>query len=137
MTFIYLSILCLFSLWIGWQLNQIFEEKRYKARYELLDTHLQELDEYSELQILTVASGMFLAEAIPEDWFYLSEEEQNDYLVDHVWEPLEGKDADYLYSIIESAADDIKELYKELRTTSLRKNDEISTTTNESREFWE
>ena len=57
-----------------------------------------------ELLILQQSSGNFLSNTIPNNWFDLSEKEQEKFLKDNAWEPFEGYSIDFLWEHIESTA---------------------------------
>lgn len=54
--------------------------------------------------ILQHVSGHFLTEEYPDNWEDMTEEEQDDHLTDHVWEPLEDTPIHDVYHIIDDAS---------------------------------
>lgn len=57
-----------------------------------------------DFQILQLISGNFLTKCIPNNWYELSLEEQNNFLKAHVWQPLENLDVSFLWESIENSA---------------------------------
>jgi hypothetical protein len=54
--------------------------------------------------ILQLASGHYLTTTIPDNWLDLSEEAQNQFILDNTWQPFESYDANFIWSHIEAAA---------------------------------
>ena len=54
--------------------------------------------------ILQHASGNFLTDELPDNWEELGEDEQHEFIMDHVWEPMEGYFPSQVVEIIENTA---------------------------------
>lgn len=65
---------------------------------------MRQLDEQLKFKILQLCSGHYLCANIPDDWYELTEEEQNQFLQDNNWQPFDRYDPDYVGNCIESAA---------------------------------
>ena len=63
------------------------------------------------IEILKASSSVFLCEVLPDNWYDLSEEEQNEFLTLNAWQPFENESADELWAHIECHADSITELF--------------------------
>ncbi len=57
-----------------------------------------------KFEILQLCSGHYLSKNIPDDWEILTEEEQNEFLENNVWQPLEGYPPSSIWNAIESSA---------------------------------
>ena len=66
----------------------------------------------NNFNLLQRASEQFLTEAIPDNWYAMTEEEQDEFIDDHVWEPFE----DYPPSYVCEQIDRIAKTYKFLIT---------------------
>ena len=66
-----------------------------------------------DFEYLQHASLSFLTQEIPDNWLEMKEQEQNRFLVNHVWEPLESWDAVELWSSIEGSARHWKKFVEE------------------------
>ena len=62
-------------------------------------------------EAFSFASSFYCTDQIDLDWQSWSEAELDAWLINHVWEPLEGKDFSELYDIIDASAYHIMELY--------------------------
>ncbi len=56
-----------------------------------------------KFRILQLCSGHYLSANIPNNWYDLTEEEQNKFLADNVWEPFETYDIELVWRCITSA----------------------------------
>lgn len=56
------------------------------------------------LQCLQLCSGHFLCANYPNNWEDLTEKEQEEFVLDNVWQPFENYDANYVMSCIDNAA---------------------------------
>ena len=63
---------------------------------------------------LKLCSGHYLSAKIDDNWYQLSEEEQNELLEKNVWHPFECYDVEYVWSCIESSAKVTQELIADL-----------------------
>ena len=61
-------------------------------------------------------SGQYLCATIPENWDSLSEEEQDDWMVDNAWEPFEWWSASRLFEQIDAATDTVMRLIEEAQS---------------------
>ncbi|MBW4533192.1 MAG: hypothetical protein KME09_04580 [Pleurocapsa minor HA4230-MV1] len=61
-------------------------------------------------QILQVCSKNFLTEPLPDNWYQLTKQQQDDFLYAHVWQPLEHLSPQELWQLIESSADTLDKL---------------------------
>ena len=75
------------------------------------------LNQQQEFLILQICSGHYLWEEIPDNWEKLEEEEQDQFLRDHAWQPLEHAEPNYIYEKIELAYDKTIALFKKLNNT--------------------
>lgn len=55
-------------------------------------------------QCLQLCSGHYLCATIPDNWYDLTSEQQNEFLVENNFEPFENYDIDYVWQCIENAA---------------------------------
>ena len=53
---------------------------------------------------LQLCSGHYLSANIPNNWYNLTENQQNEFINENNWEPFEDYDVEYIWSCIESAA---------------------------------
>ena len=60
------------------------------------------------LKLLQQASRDFLTEPLPDDWQKMTDEQQDEFLLEHVWFPLEGYSARDIWGVIESSAHTLK-----------------------------
>lgn len=65
-------------------------------------------------QCLTLCSGHFLCKSIPDNWYDLSEDQQNEFLIENNWEPFENYEPQYVWSCIENAAQATQEFIEDL-----------------------
>lgn len=65
----------------------------------MMDTNNKQVRE-----IYILASSNFLTDKIPEDYFDMTEEDQNQFLEDHTWQPFEYWDVKDVWDEINSAA---------------------------------
>lgn len=56
-------------------------------------------------EILQLCSGHYLSATLPDDWQDLSELEQNRFLTENAWQPIETYSPDELWDYIELAAE--------------------------------
>tara|TARA_Y100000289_G_C3866268_1_gene121124 strand:+ start:363 stop:584 length:222 start_codon:yes stop_codon:yes gene_type:complete len=61
-------------------------------------------------------SGHYLCDTIPENWYSLSEEEQDEWMVDNAWEPFEYWSASRLFEQIDAATDTVMRLIEEAQS---------------------
>ncbi len=82
----------------------------------------------SEFDIFQALSGNFLCEYIPDNWLDLTEEEQNQFVQEHAWQPIEYLDVDEIYELIQCATDNMVALLKIYQplTIALETNKTIS-----------
>lgn len=66
---------------------------------------------YSE--IVRRMSRHFLTEELPEDWDNLSDDELDEFLVDHAWEPFQYWEADRIAEVIDAVASDVENMIKD------------------------
>lgn len=52
-----------------------------------------------------MCSSNFLITQLPDDWYNFTEQQQDDFLYAHVWQPLEHLSAQEIWQLIESSAD--------------------------------
>lgn len=58
-----------------------------------------------EFKILQQCSHFFLAQGFPDDWKDTIDWEQDAFIEENVWHPLEGRPATEVYTLIEDAAE--------------------------------
>ena len=63
-----------------------------------------ELTEELKLKIIKCASANFLIKELPENWFDYTDSEQIRFIRDHIWEPLEYKNAEEVLELIQDSA---------------------------------
>ena len=56
----------------------------------------------NNFNLLQRASEQFLTEAIPDNWYAMTEEEQDEFIDDHVWEQIDGMAQTYKDLITET-----------------------------------
>ena len=62
---------------------------------------MKQLDEQLRFKILQLCSGHYLSANIPDDWYELTEEEQDQFLQDNNWQPFEYYDPNYVENCTE------------------------------------
>lgn len=62
-------------------------------------------------EILQTCSRNFLTDPLPDDWYELTEIEQDNFLCDHAWQPLEYFSAEQLWQLIDNSADTFSALF--------------------------
>lgn len=62
------------------------------------------------IEILQASSKAFLTDPLPDNWYDLTEDEQDDFLIDHAWQPIENETPADIFSLIENHANTIFEL---------------------------
>lgn len=67
-----------------------------------------------DLMCLQAASEAFATERIPDNWFELSEDEQNQWLDDHRYGPFENDLTDEFFGLIEDHSQTIKRLMSDV-----------------------
>ena len=67
----------------------------------------------SEFDIFQTLSGNFLCQQVPANWLDLTEEEQNQFVQEHIWQPLEYWDASEVINLIQDASDCLISLLKQ------------------------
>ena len=58
-------------------------------------------------KIFQEMSGNFLINQIPDNWEDLEEDDQHEYLMDNIWEPMEGYFPSKVAEIIKNATDNM------------------------------
>ena len=71
-----------------------------------------------KFKILQLCSGHYLNANIPNNWYDLTEEEQNKFLTDNVWEPFETYDVEFVWDCITSAAQVTEEFMEDNNDTT-------------------
>ena len=71
-------------------------------------TKMKKLNKKLKLHILQIASSGYLTEPLPDDWFNLSESEQEHFLEENAWEPFEYWPTSEVYDVITAAAYNIE-----------------------------
>lgn len=61
-----------------------------------------------DLFFLQEASGHFAISTIPDHWFEMSEEDQDQWLEDQKWEPMEKYSPTQIFLLIETLANSMK-----------------------------
>lgn len=57
-----------------------------------------------KFEVLQLCSGHFLTKHFPNNWDELTQTEQDKFLSENCWEPLEHLDSNFLYETIENSA---------------------------------
>jgi hypothetical protein len=57
-----------------------------------------------DFDLLQLVSHHFLTSPLPDNWFDMDESTQNQFILDHIWQPIEYYDAQFVWDCIESAA---------------------------------
>lgn len=78
----------------------------------------QPLNANQQLTVFQTASRFYLTQSVPNDWYDMEEEEQNEFLTNHAWGAVEHLTPDEIYTYIESACDTIKDMLLELNFIS-------------------
>lgn len=74
--------------------------------------------EFGDDEAFMKASGIFLTEEVPSNWDDLSEDEQNSFMSENVWEPFEDCEPNVLWELIENTANDLKDIVSDANTNS-------------------
>ena len=82
--------------------------------YNLKQIHLTEFALFQNL------SGNFLTTEVPNNWLEMTEQEQNNFIEDHKWQPLEHLDSDRIIQLVQSAADSLSTLAQQSSSTTER-----------------
>ncbi len=61
----------------------------------------------TEFALFQNLSGNFLTTEVPNNWLKMTEQQQNNFIEDHKWQPLEYLDSDCIIELIQSAADSL------------------------------
>ncbi len=72
------------------------------------------MNEELKFKVLQLCSGHYLNANIPNNWYDLREEEQDQFLLENNWQPFEDYDPSYVWSCIESAADATQHFLEDL-----------------------
>lgn len=67
-----------------------------------------------KFQILQFCSGHYLIKNIPDNWDDLTKQEQNQFINDNVWQPLEGCNPQDVWDNIENSARSTKKFVESL-----------------------
>lgn len=67
-------------------------------------TKLKTLTDEQKFSCLQSCSGNYLTESIPDDWEEMTEEDQDIFLEEHSWEPLQYYSTIQVWDMITSAA---------------------------------
>ena len=62
------------------------------------------LNDEMKFKILQEISGNFLYENIPDNWLDMSEKDQESFLENYAWEPIEDMGSDKLFETIDNAS---------------------------------
>ena len=73
-----------------------------------------------ELFLLQTASQAFTTDTLPDNWFELSKQDQEQWLEEHAWEPLEYRDVSTVYELIDCMAHTIKCAMKDILNAELK-----------------
>ena len=73
------------------------------------------MNEHLKFKVLQLCSGHYLSANIPNNWYDLTENQQNKFLEDNIWEPFEYYDVEYVWSCIISAADATQHFIEDLQ----------------------
>lgn len=65
-----------------------------------------------EFEYLRLASGFFLTTYLPDNWQELTDEQQDQFIMDNEWEHFEGCPPEDVWSHIEAAALNIQDFCK-------------------------
>ena len=57
-----------------------------------------------KFKILQLCSGHYLSANLPDNWYELTQEEQNQFIQDNNWQPFEDYDSSFIWDCISSAA---------------------------------
>ena len=80
----------------------------------IVHKHKHKMNDKLEFRILQLASGHYLSANLPNDWESFTEDQQNEFLSENVWQPFEDYDIEYVWSCIESAAQATQEFIEDL-----------------------
>lgn len=67
----------------------------------------------SEFEIFQALSGNFICETIPDNWQELDEDEQDKFVQENVWQPLEYCDSSRILELIDDSTSAMIKLLKE------------------------
>ena len=62
------------------------------------------LTDIQKFKILQLACGDFLTEYFPDGWESMNSDDQDQFMADHAWEPLENSSTEVVYGMIETSA---------------------------------
>ena len=80
-------------------------EELEDALYELLENNRNKtMNDELKFKILQLTSGHYLSATIPNNWYDLTEDQQNEFLTENNWKPFEDYDPEFVWGCIESAA---------------------------------
>jgi len=68
-----------------------------------------------EFKVLQMVSGHFLTEQIPDNFPDMSPDDQDTFLTDNAWEPLEYHEPAQVYDLIDAAAQSTSRFIKDLQ----------------------
>ncbi len=75
----------------------------------------------TEFEIFQTVSGNFLCQEVPDDWLDFTEEEQIDFVQEHLWQPLEYCEASKVINLIQDASKSLIALLSQKNIRALAK----------------
>ncbi|MDJ0747186.1 MAG: hypothetical protein QNJ32_28120 [Xenococcaceae cyanobacterium MO_167.B27] len=66
----------------------------------------------SEFEIFQALSGNFICKTIPDNWQELNDEEQDEFIQKHIWQPLEYSDSSRILELIDNSTSTMIEFLK-------------------------
>ncbi len=67
----------------------------------------------TEFELFQILSCNFICETIPDDWQELDDEEQDEFIQEHIWQPLEYCDSSRILELIDSSTSVMIEFLEE------------------------
>ncbi len=67
----------------------------------------------TEFEIFQVLSGNFICKKIPDNWEELDEKEQNNFVQENIWQPLENCNSSEIIELIDDSCVALIKLLKE------------------------
>ena len=101
------------------RINDLFDHDEFHEVYDLADQVETEggavMSDLRE-KVWRRMAGHYLCDTIPENWCSLSEEEQDEWMLDNAWEPFEWWSASRVLEQIDAATDTVMDLIKEVQS---------------------
>ena len=67
----------------------------------------------TEFELFQILSGNFICQTVPDNWQELDDEEQDEFIQENVWQPLEYHNSSEILELIDSSTSTMIEFLKE------------------------